>query len=152
MAKEEQRMRLERRRRRMLDDALLCCWELSECQSESRSPHGGMTLLSAACFVLPSSARHFQTASPLYLICSILLYTIYIDLQQFISSPFSPCLVVPRKNTRAETYHTMSSHVVVLDATARRATIKTSPGKHLTDILQEACAKLGIDASQYGLK
>ncbi|RHZ58852.1 putative UBX domain protein [Aspergillus thermomutatus] len=46
----------------------------------------------------------------------------------------------------------MSSHVVVLDSTARRATIKTTPGKHLTDILQEACAKLGLDASQYGLK
>ncbi|KAF7114303.1 hypothetical protein CNMCM5793_008255 [Aspergillus hiratsukae] len=46
----------------------------------------------------------------------------------------------------------MSSHVVVLDSTARRATIKTTPGKHLADILQEACAKLGLDASQYGLK
>ncbi|EAL90045.1 putative UBX domain protein [Aspergillus fumigatus Af293] len=46
----------------------------------------------------------------------------------------------------------MSSHVVVLDSTARRATIKTTPGKHLTDILQEACAKLGLNASQYGLK
>ncbi|KAF7160596.1 hypothetical protein CNMCM5623_006217 [Aspergillus felis] len=46
----------------------------------------------------------------------------------------------------------MSSHVVVLDSTARRATIKTTPGKHMTDILQEACAKLGLNASQYGLK
>ncbi|KKK13163.1 hypothetical protein P175DRAFT_0554194 [Aspergillus ochraceoroseus IBT 24754] len=46
----------------------------------------------------------------------------------------------------------MSSHVVVLDSTARRATIKTTPGKYLTDILQEACAKLGVDASQHGLK
>ncbi|KAL2852863.1 GLUT4 regulating protein TUG-domain-containing protein [Aspergillus pseudoustus] len=46
----------------------------------------------------------------------------------------------------------MSAHVVVLDATARRATIKTTPGKYLTDILQEACKKLGLDASQYGLK
>lgn len=46
----------------------------------------------------------------------------------------------------------MSSHVVVLDATARRATIKTTPGKHLTDVLHEACTKLGVDASQYGLK
>ncbi|KAL3485976.1 GLUT4 regulating protein TUG-domain-containing protein [Aspergillus germanicus] len=46
----------------------------------------------------------------------------------------------------------MSSHVVVLDATARRATIKTTPGKYLTDILQEACKKLGLDADQYGLK
>ncbi|KAE8148564.1 putative UBX domain protein [Aspergillus avenaceus] len=46
----------------------------------------------------------------------------------------------------------MSSHVVVLDSTARRATIKTTPGKYLTDVLQEACTKLGVDASQYGLK
>ncbi|KAL4755274.1 hypothetical protein BDW72DRAFT_56860 [Aspergillus terricola var. indicus] len=46
----------------------------------------------------------------------------------------------------------MSSHVVVLDSTARRATIKTTPGKYLTDILQDACNKLGLDASQYGLK
>ncbi|KAI9930899.1 hypothetical protein ASPWEDRAFT_34603 [Aspergillus wentii DTO 134E9] len=46
----------------------------------------------------------------------------------------------------------MSSHVVVIDSTARRATVKTTPGKHLTDVLQEACTKLGVDASQYGLK
>ncbi|RAL05836.1 putative UBX domain protein [Aspergillus ibericus CBS 121593] len=46
----------------------------------------------------------------------------------------------------------MSSHVVVLDSTARRATVKTTPGKHLTDILQEACKKLGVEASQHGLK
>jgi tether containing UBX domain for GLUT4 len=46
----------------------------------------------------------------------------------------------------------MSAHVVVIDATAKRATIKTTPGKHLTDILQEACSKLGYNSSQYGLK
>ncbi|KAL4944918.1 hypothetical protein BDV06DRAFT_186120 [Aspergillus oleicola] len=46
----------------------------------------------------------------------------------------------------------MSSHVVVLDSRARRATIKTTPGKYLTDVLQEACKKLGVNASQYGLK
>ncbi|CAG8305558.1 unnamed protein product [Penicillium salamii] len=46
----------------------------------------------------------------------------------------------------------MSAHVVVIDATARRATIKTTPGKHLTDILHEACSKLGYNSSQYGLK
>ncbi|OJJ83787.1 putative UBX domain protein [Aspergillus glaucus CBS 516.65] len=46
----------------------------------------------------------------------------------------------------------MSSHVVVIDSTARRATIKTSPGKYLTDVLQEACAKLGAEPSQCGLK
>lgn len=47
---------------------------------------------------------------------------------------------------------TMSAHVVVIDATAKRATIKTTPGKYLTDILQEACLKLGYNPSQYGLK
>ncbi len=46
----------------------------------------------------------------------------------------------------------MASHVVVIDATARRAQIKTTPGKHLSEILEEACAKLGISGIQYGLK
>ncbi|KAJ6108394.1 hypothetical protein N7523_009717 [Penicillium sp. IBT 18751x] len=46
----------------------------------------------------------------------------------------------------------MSAHVVVIDATARRATIKTTPAKHLTDVLQEACSKLGYNPSQYSLK
>ncbi|KAJ5787178.1 hypothetical protein N7457_002168 [Penicillium paradoxum] len=46
----------------------------------------------------------------------------------------------------------MSAHVVVIDATARRATIKTTPSKHLTDILQEASSKLGYNANQYSLK
>ncbi|EED15276.1 UBX domain protein, putative [Talaromyces stipitatus ATCC 10500] len=46
----------------------------------------------------------------------------------------------------------MSSHVVVIDSTARRATIKTAPSKPLADVLQEACTKLGLNASQYGLK
>ncbi|KAI9724393.1 MAG: hypothetical protein M1812_000461 [Candelaria pacifica] len=46
----------------------------------------------------------------------------------------------------------MSSHVVVIDSTARRAVIKTTPAKYLVDVLQEACTKLGLDANQYGLK
>ncbi|OJJ44689.1 hypothetical protein ASPZODRAFT_153586 [Penicilliopsis zonata CBS 506.65] len=46
----------------------------------------------------------------------------------------------------------MSSHVVVIDTTARRATVKTTPAKYLADILQESCTKLGLDAGQYGLK
>ncbi|KAJ9606436.1 hypothetical protein H2200_009397 [Cladophialophora chaetospira] len=46
----------------------------------------------------------------------------------------------------------MASHVVVIDATARRAQIRTTPGKHLSEILEEACAKLGVNAAQYGLK
>ena len=46
----------------------------------------------------------------------------------------------------------MASHVVVIDTTARRATVKVTPSKHLSDVLEEACAKLGLKASQYGLK
>jgi tether containing UBX domain for GLUT4 len=46
----------------------------------------------------------------------------------------------------------MASHVVVIDTTARRVTVKTTPGKYLSDVLDEACAKLGLDASLYGLK
>jgi len=46
----------------------------------------------------------------------------------------------------------MSSHVVVIDSTARRAVVKTTPAKPMTDVLQEACAKLGYDPSQHGLK
>ena len=45
-----------------------------------------------------------------------------------------------------------SAHVVVLDSSARRAVIKTNPGKHLSDVLQEACEKLGLDATRHGLK
>lgn len=46
----------------------------------------------------------------------------------------------------------MASHVVVIDSTARRHTIKCTPTKHLSDILQEACGKFGVDANQYSLK
>ena len=46
----------------------------------------------------------------------------------------------------------MASHVVVVDSRARRATVKTNPGKYLNDILDEACQKLGLDSSQYGLR
>lgn len=46
----------------------------------------------------------------------------------------------------------MSSHVVVIDTTFRRTTIKVTPGKFLTDVLEEACGKLGLKASNYGLK
>ena len=42
--------------------------------------------------------------------------------------------------------------VVVVDASARRAAIKTTPNKILSDVLQEACVKLGADASRHGLK
>ena len=46
----------------------------------------------------------------------------------------------------------MSAHVVVIDSTFRRATVKTDPNKHLSDILEEACGKLGLKASNYSLK
>ncbi|KAE9381509.1 hypothetical protein N431DRAFT_425082 [Stipitochalara longipes BDJ] len=46
----------------------------------------------------------------------------------------------------------MASQVYVLDSSARRATIKVTPGKYLTDVLEEACAKLGYKASNYSLK
>ncbi|OAP54902.1 hypothetical protein AYL99_10602 [Fonsecaea erecta] len=46
----------------------------------------------------------------------------------------------------------MASHVVVIDSTARRATVKTTPSKTLSEVLEEACAKLGGNAAQYGLK
>lgn len=46
----------------------------------------------------------------------------------------------------------MASHVVVIDSTARRAVIKVSPTKHLSDVLEDACSKLGATAIQYGLK
>lgn len=46
----------------------------------------------------------------------------------------------------------MASHVVVIDSAARRATVKTTPDKYLTDILNEACEKLGRNADSYVLK
>ncbi|KIV78158.1 hypothetical protein PV11_09904 [Exophiala sideris] len=46
----------------------------------------------------------------------------------------------------------MASHVVVIDTTARRTTIKTTPNKPLSEVLEEACGKLGVNAAQYGLK
>ncbi|KAK8158938.1 GLUT4 regulating protein TUG-domain-containing protein [Phyllosticta citrichinensis] len=39
-----------------------------------------------------------------------------------------------------------------VDSSARRATIKTTPAKPLSDVLQEACAKFGIPADNYTLK
>ena len=46
----------------------------------------------------------------------------------------------------------MSAHVVVLDSQLRRATVKTTPNKPLSDVLSEACEKLSLDVSSYGLK
>ncbi|KIV94469.1 hypothetical protein PV10_02235 [Exophiala mesophila] len=46
----------------------------------------------------------------------------------------------------------MSAHVVVIDSTARRHVVKTTPNKYLSEVVEEVSAKLGINASQYGLK
>ncbi|KAL8827309.1 MAG: hypothetical protein Q9191_003264 [Dirinaria sp. TL-2023a] len=46
----------------------------------------------------------------------------------------------------------MASQVVVVDSSARRVVVKTTPGKHLSEILHEACSKWGKDASLHGLK
>jgi tether containing UBX domain for GLUT4 len=46
----------------------------------------------------------------------------------------------------------MASHVVVIDSTARRAQVKTTPNKTLSEVLEEACTKLNLTASNYGLK
>ncbi|KAI9776353.1 MAG: hypothetical protein M1839_000433 [Geoglossum umbratile] len=45
-----------------------------------------------------------------------------------------------------------SSHVVVIDPRARRVTVKVTPARFLSDVLKEACAKLGLEAGQYTLK
>jgi hypothetical protein len=46
----------------------------------------------------------------------------------------------------------MASHVVVLDTSLRRATVKLNPGTYMTEILEEACKKWGLKSSNYGLK
>ncbi|KAI9765852.1 MAG: hypothetical protein M1840_007134 [Geoglossum simile] len=45
-----------------------------------------------------------------------------------------------------------SSHVVIIDPRARRVAIKVTPARFLSDVLKEACTKLGLDAGQYTLK
>lgn len=46
----------------------------------------------------------------------------------------------------------MASHVFVVDSRARKAKIKTSPGTHLSDVLQQGCQHLGLKGEQYTLK
>ncbi|KAF2757092.1 hypothetical protein EJ05DRAFT_511834 [Pseudovirgaria hyperparasitica] len=46
----------------------------------------------------------------------------------------------------------MASHVVVVDPSARRATVKTQPQTYLTDVRDEACKKLGVPGDQFTLK
>ncbi|KAI9734099.1 MAG: Tether containing UBX domain for GLUT4 [Claussenomyces sp. TS43310] len=46
----------------------------------------------------------------------------------------------------------MASHVVVIDTTLRRTTVKVSPGTYISDVLHEACRKLNLKSDNYGLK
>lgn len=46
----------------------------------------------------------------------------------------------------------MASHVVVIDTSFRKSTIKVTPGSYLSDVLAEACKKLGLKSTNYGLK
>ncbi|RKF71290.1 putative ubx domain protein [Golovinomyces cichoracearum] len=46
----------------------------------------------------------------------------------------------------------MASHVIVVDTTLKRAIVKVTPGNYLSDILEEACEKLGVQPTQYSLK
>lgn len=46
----------------------------------------------------------------------------------------------------------MASHVVLIDSTLRRATVKTEPGTYISDILEKGCEKLGLKAEKYTLK
>lgn len=46
----------------------------------------------------------------------------------------------------------MASHVIVVHTTARTAKINTTPGKHLSDIRDEACQKFNVNPDQYTLK
>ena len=49
-------------------------------------------------------------------------------------------------------YFAMSSHVVVLTADMRRATVKVTPSTYLTDVLQEACKKLNVSSDKFLLR
>ncbi len=44
------------------------------------------------------------------------------------------------------------SHVVVIDTSFRRVKVNVTPGKYMTDVLEEGCTKLGLNSKIYGLK
>jgi tether containing UBX domain for GLUT4 len=46
----------------------------------------------------------------------------------------------------------MASHVVVIATDFRRTTIKVNPGTYLSDVLIEACRKLGVSGDKYIFK
>ncbi|KAL5321176.1 hypothetical protein ACEPPN_011988 [Leptodophora sp. 'Broadleaf-Isolate-01'] len=46
----------------------------------------------------------------------------------------------------------MASNVVVLDSSLRRTVVKVNPGTYMMDVLEQACQKFKLKASNYGLK
>ena len=46
----------------------------------------------------------------------------------------------------------MASFVTVVDSSARRVKIKTTPEKSLSEVLQEACSSWRYNANLYSLK
>ncbi|KAE8446929.1 hypothetical protein EG329_011560 [Mollisiaceae sp. DMI_Dod_QoI] len=46
----------------------------------------------------------------------------------------------------------MASHVVVIDSALRRHNVKVNPGKYMTEVLEEACKKFGLNPTNYGIK
>ncbi|RDL36832.1 Uncharacterized protein BP5553_06184 [Venustampulla echinocandica] len=46
----------------------------------------------------------------------------------------------------------MASHVVVIDTSFRRQTVKVTPGSYMADVLDEACKHFGIRSKNYGIK
>jgi tether containing UBX domain for GLUT4 len=46
----------------------------------------------------------------------------------------------------------MATNVVILDSSFRRLTVKVTPGKFLSEVLEEACDKWKLNASNHGLK
>ncbi|TQS36278.1 hypothetical protein Golomagni_03278 [Golovinomyces magnicellulatus] len=46
----------------------------------------------------------------------------------------------------------MASHVIVVDISLKRATVRVTPGSYLSDILEEACEKFCVQPTEYTLK
>ncbi|KAL3417849.1 ubx domain-containing protein [Phlyctema vagabunda] len=46
----------------------------------------------------------------------------------------------------------MASHVVVMDSAAKRIQVKVTPGKYMTDVLEEACKKCNRQPTNLGFK
>ncbi|KAH6671223.1 GLUT4 regulating protein TUG-domain-containing protein [Halenospora varia] len=46
----------------------------------------------------------------------------------------------------------MAAHVKVIDTSFRQHTIKVTPGKYMTEVLEEACKKFGINPNNYSIK